>query len=126
MLLRFLAIVLSLAIATALVPGIHLTSSQVSTDLAALFGVAVIFGLVNSAVKPLFKPGTSPLRLVLLGAALLVVNALLLLLTSWVCGLAHIPWRVDGFGSALLGGLLVAVVSFLANALFGRRGEVHR
>lgn len=125
MLLRFAAIVLALAVATWVVPGIHMTSPDLATNLAAMFGVAVIFGLVNSAVKPLFH-AEGPVWLVLLGAALLVVNALLLLLTSRVCGLAHIPWKVDGFGPALLGGLLVSVVSFLVNALFGRRGEVHR
>lgn len=126
MLLRFAAIVVSLAIATAVVPGIRMTSPNASTDWAALVGVAVIFGLVNSAVKPLFKQGQSPIRMVLLGLALWVINALLLLLTSWVSSLAHIPWTVDGFVPALIGALLVAVVSFLVNALFGRRGEVHR
>jgi len=127
MLIRFLANVLALALATFLVPGISMTSKQLSTDLAAMVGVALIFGVVNSAVKPLFRRAAhAPLALVALGAALLVVNAILLMVTSWVCGVAHIPWRVGGFVPAIEGALLVSVVSFLVNALFGRRGEEHR
>ncbi len=127
MVIRFLANVLALALATFLIPGISMTSKELSTDLPAMFGVAVIFGLVNSAVKPLFRRfGRSPVGLIVLGVALLVVNAALLLLTSEVCSLIHLPWRVTGFGSAALGALVVSVVSFLVNALFGSRGEVHR
>jgi len=118
--------VLALACATLLVPGIEMTSKQLSTDLPALVGVAVIFGVVNSVVKPLFRAAHSPVALVILGASLLVVNALLLLVTSWVCGLTHIPWHVDGFLPAIEAALLVSIVSFLVNALFGRRGEEHR
>ena len=126
MLVRFLANVLALALATWLVPGIHMTSRQPSTDVAALVGVAVFFGVVNSAVKPLFGVAHTPVRLVGLGAALLVVNAILLLVTSAFCGLTGIPWRVDDFVSAAIGAVVVSVVSFLVNALFGRRGVEHR
>ncbi len=126
MLVRFLANVLALALATWLLPGIRMTSSEPSTDVAALVGVAIFFGVVNSAVKPLFGFAHTPVRLVLLGAALLVVNAALLLVTSALCGLAGIPWHVDGFVDAVLGALVVSVVSFLVNALFGRRGTEHR
>lgn len=127
MIVRFLANVLALALATLIVPGIEMTSNQLSTDAAALVGVALIFGVVNSLVKPLFNRFEhSPTGMIVLGAALWVVNAALLLVTSAVCGFAGIPWRVTDPIQALLGALLVAVVSFVVNALFGRRGTEHR
>jgi len=62
---------------------------------------------------------------VTLGFFLLVINAALLMLTSWVCGQLHVPWGVDGFWSALWGAMIVSVVSFLLNSFVGKRGEVH-
>lgn len=126
MFVRFIAHVLALGLATLILPGVELTSGSRVSDITALFVVAVIFGIVNSAVKPIFRFASKPLWLVLLGLALLVVNAGLLLLTSWVCSLLNLPWNVDGFESALIGGLIVAVISFLVNSLFGVRGEHHR
>ncbi|HOA89781.1 phage holin family protein [Propioniciclava tarda] len=123
---RFFATFLALGAATLVVPGISISGKNPTADVGALIGVAVIFGIVNAAVKPLFRFSHAPLALIGLGIALLIVNAALLLLTSWVCTQAHIPWRVDGILAALLGALVVATVSFLVNALFGRRGEVHR
>lgn len=125
--LRFLAHVLAIVLATLVVPGIVLYTHQPSTAVATMFGVAAIFGAVNSAVKPLFgRFAKSPVGLLVLGATLLGVNAGLLLLISWVSGLLAIPWHVTDWRAALFGGLFVAVVSFLVNALFGRRGEEHR
>lgn len=127
MVIRFFATVLALALATFLVPGIAMGSKDPATDIAGLAGVSVIFGVVNSAVKPLFRRfGRTPVGLIVLGAALLVVNAGLLLLTSWICGMVHIPWHVSGPVAAIVGALVVSVVSFLVNSLFGSRGEVHR
>jgi len=124
--IRFLATVVALVVATLLLSGITLGSSDVPVEIVTMVVVAAIFGAVNGAVKPLFRFRHSPGYLILLGAALLVVNAGLLLLTSWVCSLLRVPWHVDGFVSALIGGLIVSVVSFLANALLGNRGVVHR
>jgi putative membrane protein len=123
---RFLATVVALAVATFVLPGITLGSSDVPVEVITIVVVAAIFGTVNGAVKPLFRFRHTPGYLVLLGAALLVVNAGLLLLTSWVCSLLRVPWHVDGFVSALIGGFIVSVVSFLANALLGSRAVVHR
>lgn len=126
MVVRFIATVLALVLATLLVPGIRLQPGTAGAEIVAMTVVAVIFGAANSAVKPLFRFWHTPVRMVLLAVALLVANAGLLLLTSWICGLLHIGWRVDGVLPALVGGLIVGVVSFLVNALFGRRGEEHR
>lgn len=127
MLIRFFATVLALAVATLALPGIEMTSNQLSTDVLALIGVAIIFGIVNSVVKPLFtRYAQTPLGLVALGVFLLVLNAALLGLTSLLCSIAHIPWRVDDPISAFVGAFIVSVVSFVVNSLFGRRGTEHR
>lgn len=123
---RFAATVVAFVVATFLLPGITLGSSDPTIEVPTLVVVAAIFGVVNGAVKPLFRFRHTPGFLILLAAALLIVNAGLLLLTSWVCTLLGVPWHVDGFGSALLGGFIVSVVSFLANALFLERAVVHR
>jgi putative membrane protein len=46
-----------------------------------------------------------------------VINALMLLLTSWISDGLNIPFHVSGFGTALLGALIITVVSWLVNVL---------
>ena len=89
--------------------------------------MAVIFGVVNTIVKPLFKFVSAPLILLTLGLFLLVINALLLMV-SWPGSPANsaLGWHVDDFWSAFWGGLIVSIVSFILNAFFGKRGEDHR
>lgn len=126
MLVRFLANAAAIAIATWLIPGIKLIDAQPQDQVLTVLAVAVIFGLVNSLVKPLFKFAAAPLVLLSLGLFLMVINGVLMLLTSWLAGQLGLGWKVDDFGSAFLGALLVSVVSFVFNAFFNNRGEVHR
>lgn len=127
MVVRFFAVVLAMALATLVVPGIHMTSSQTSTDIAALVGVAVVFGFANAGLKPIFaRVGRSPIGLIVLALVLLLANAGLLLLISTVCQAVGVPWKVAGPLSALAGAFVISVVSFLVNSLFGTRGEEHR
>lgn len=127
MILRFLVSALALGFATWLLPGIELDYVDRPADAAlTILIVAAIFGLVNAIVKPLFVFVTSPLLLITLGLFLLVINAALLLLTSWVCGQIGVGWNVDGWMSAFWGALIVSIVSFVLNSFVGRRGEVHR
>ena len=81
---------------------------------SALFG-AIILGLVNAFVKPLMVLLTIPLTFITLGLFLLVINALVLQLVAVLSpGI-----RVDGFGPALLGALVLSVLNLLAIMLFG-------
>lgn len=126
MFVRFFASVAALAVATWLLPGI--TTDVGSDDWAkagTVIAVAVIFGIVNSVVKPLFKFATAPLIFLSLGLFLLVINALLLMLVSWIAGRLGLAWHVADWGTAFLGALIVSVVSFLVNAFF-KKGEEHR
>lgn len=126
MLARFLASAAALAVATWLLPGISTdVGSDDSAKVITVLLVAAIFGVVNSLVKPLFTFATAPLILITLGLFLLVVNACLLMLVSWIAGEIHLAWRVDDWGSAFVGALIVSVVSFILNAFF-KRGEEHR
>ncbi len=126
MVVRFLVSALALGLATWLLPGITLEDGPLANQIVTIVVVAAIFGLVNSLVRPLFGFVISPLLLAALGAFLLVVNAALLLFTSWVCTQFGIGWHVSGFWSAVLGALLVSVVSFVLNSVVGRRDVEHR
>lgn len=126
MIIRFLVSALALGFATWLLPGIWLEVVDEPADAAlTILIVAAIFGLVNALVKPLFVFVTSPLLLVTLGLFLLVINAALLMLTSWVCEQLGVGWGVDGYWAAFWGALIVSLVSFLLNSMVGRRGQVH-
>jgi putative membrane protein len=126
MLVRFRASAAALAVATWLLPGIVLADGDLGSRSITLLLVAAIFGVVNSIVKPLFKFVSAPLILLTLGLFLLVINAALLLLVSWVAGELSLGWSVTDWGSAVWGGLIVSIVSFILNAFFNKRGENHR
>ncbi|WP_114559638.1 phage holin family protein [Desertihabitans aurantiacus] len=127
MLLRFLANAAALAVATWVLPGISLTDGSTLQKVLVLLGVALIFGIVNAVVKPLFQLVTLPVIILSLGVFLLIINAAMLGLASWVSGLLDLGWHVDGFWNALFGALIVSVVSFVLNAFLpdrkNRRGR---
>ncbi len=125
MLVRFLASAAALAVATWLLPGIILKDGDMQSQVLTLLAVAVIFGVVNSVVKPLFKFVTAPLIFLSLGLFLLVINALLLMFLSWLASEIGLGWEVVDWSSAFWGALIVSVVSFILNAFF-KRGEDHR
>ncbi|MBJ6639435.1 phage holin family protein [Streptomyces sp. DHE7-1] len=105
----------ALAIAVWLLDKITLTGDSTAKEAGTLIVVALIFGLVNFLVKPIVKVLTFPLFLLTLGLITLVVNALMLLLTSWVCGKLDLSFHVEGFWTAVLGGLIISVVSWALN-----------
>jgi putative membrane protein len=106
----------ALAVAVWLLDKITLTGAGTAEKAGTLIVVALIFGLVNWLVKPILKVLTFPLFILTLGLITLVVNALMLLLTSWVCGKLQLSFHVEGFWTAVLGGLIVSVVSWALNA----------
>ena len=114
--LRLVANAAALAVATWLLAGIRLTAQGTGDQVLVLLVVALVFGLVNAVVKPVFTAVTACIVLLTLGLFLLVVNALMLLLTSWLAGIVGVGWHVDGFWSALVGSVIVSVVSFRLNA----------
>lgn len=94
--------------ASHLVPGVQLSSSPVDVAL-----VALVFALVNTFLKPVALILSLPALVVSLGLFTFVVNAGLFALVAWLTpGLV-----IDGFGAALVGGLVVSIVSIALNLL---------
>jgi putative membrane protein len=123
LIVRLLASAAALAVAAALVEGIAIAKVTTTEGLITLLGVALIFGLINTFVRPIVRLLTLPLFILTLGLFTFVVNALMLLLTSAVSDRLDLSFRVDGFGAALFGALVVSVVSFLINVVLPDKYE---
>jgi putative membrane protein len=79
--------------------------------------VALIFGLVNTFIRPVVKLFSFGITLVTLGLFTFVINALMLWLTSKISEHFAVQFHVKDFLSALLGSLVITVVSLVLNAL---------
>ncbi|GHB65756.1 hypothetical protein GCM10010347_39680 [Streptomyces cirratus] len=114
---KTLANAAALAVAIWLVAGITLDEGGDSTGnrVLTLVLVALVFGLVNFIVKPVVKLLSLPLFILTLGLFTLVVNALMLLLTSWLAKQFDLSFHVEGFWTAITGGLIISVVSWAVN-----------
>ena len=120
-LIRVLASAAALAVATAVVPGIELTTGSVTSKVLTLLGVALIFGVINAILKPIIKIVGCLFYILTLGLIALVVNALLLWLTSWLADKLNLPWHVTGFWPAFWGALIISLVGWLLGILIGDR-----
>ncbi|MFI8824185.1 phage holin family protein [Streptomyces sp. NPDC053431] len=107
----------ALGVAIWLLQDITLTGDSTAKKAWTLILVALVFGLVNFLVKPIVKLLTFPLFLLTLGLITLVVNALMLLLTSWLAEQLDLSFHVEGFWTAVLGGLIISVVSWALNVV---------
>ncbi|WP_407551343.1 phage holin family protein [Streptomyces sp. Pv4-95] len=111
-LVKTIANAAALAVAVWLLKDITLTGDNTGRTVLALVLVALIFGLVNFVVKPIVKLLSFPLFILTLGLITLVVNALMLLLTSWLAEKADLAFHVQGFWTAVLGGVIISIVSW--------------
>jgi putative membrane protein len=116
-LLRVLASAAALAVATAVVPGIELQTASLGSRILTLLGVALIFGVVNAVLKPIVKTVGCLFYVLTLGLVGLVVNGLLLWLTSWVAGKLNLPFHITGFWPAFWGAIIVGIVGWLLGIL---------
>ncbi|GGX16501.1 hypothetical protein GCM10010383_53160 [Streptomyces lomondensis] len=107
----------ALAVAVWLLEKITLTGDSTGKKIGTLIVVALLFGLVNFLVKPVVKLLSLPLLILTLGLFTLVVNALMLLLTSWLADQLDLSFHVEGFWTAVLGGLIISVVSWALNVV---------
>lgn len=117
---RLLVNATALWAATRLVPGISFDG-----DWRLLFGVALVFGVLNVSVRPILALLTLPLLIVTLGLFTFVLNALMLWLTSAISNALGLGFRVEGFGAAFIGAFVVTVVSFFLSlfVVSGARGR---
>jgi putative membrane protein len=111
LLIRFLINAAALGVAALVIPDIEVD------NIGALALAALIFGIVNAIVKPILAFVTCPLIVLTLGLFLLVLNAAMMGLTSWIAGQLDIGFRVESFGAALLGAIIVAIVSWVLTQL---------
>lgn len=111
-LVKTLANAAALGVATWVIKDITLTGDSTARKTLSLILVALVFGVVNWLVKPVVKVLSFPLFILTLGLITLVVNALMLLLTSWLAGKLSLDFHVDGFWTAVVGALIVSIVSW--------------
>ncbi|PKV86781.1 phage holin family protein [Streptomyces sp. TLI_146] len=114
---KTLANAAALAVAIWLVDNITLTGDSTGKKALTLILVALLFGVVNFIVKPVVKLLSFPLFILTLGLITFVINALMLLLTSWLAGKLDLNFHVEGFWTALLGGLIISIVSWALNVV---------
>ncbi len=117
-LVRLVISAVALWIATLVIDGITLTTDSTLEKIGTLLVVAVIFGVVNAVLRPIIKVVGCAFYVLTLGLLALVVNGALFLLTSWIADQLGLPFHVaDFWPSAVLGALLVGVISWLLNML---------
>lgn len=114
----------ALAVAAWLLDGIKFTGpshgqAEIQHKLVPLLVVALILGIVTSFVKPVLKLLSFPVIILTLGLFLLVINAAMLMLTSWVAGQLDIGFHVTGFTTAVLGAIIITVVTWVVDGLIG-------
>lgn len=117
--IRWLITSLAIFVAVWAVPGITFEGPGWQLGI-----VAVVFGLLNALLRPLLILLTCPLVILTLGLFGLVINALLLGLTSALAGELGIQFRVDDFWAAVLGSLIISFVSLGLNLLIGDRPNI--
>ena len=115
-LLRWVVLTAAVLAASWLLEGIRV-DGLVSAVLAA-----ATLGLLNAFLRPLLILLTLPLNIVTLGLFTFLINALMLKIASEL-----IPgFTVHGFWTAVIGALIIGLVSWLLNAFIGGRGKVER
>ena len=113
-LIRFLTNAAALWVATRLVPGVTFAGGWVP-----FLAVSLVLAVINATLRPLVKLLTCPLILLTLGLFALVVNGLMLWLTSSVSQSLGLGFHVTGFWAAFFGGLVISIVSTLVSMALG-------
>ena len=114
---RWAIIAAALVVAAWIVPGIEVEGGD---GLLAVLVTAAILAVVNLIVRPILVLLSCGLVIVTLGLFLLVINGLMLWLAAWISEeVFEVGFSVDGFWPAFFGGIIVSIVSFVLNGLFG-------
>jgi putative membrane protein len=108
---------LALGVAVWLLDGISISGAATEDQVIKLVLVALIFGVVNAVVEPIVKLFSLPFIILTLGLFLIVINALMLMLTSWIAGEVGLGFVVDGFWTAVLGGIIITISTWILEAV---------
>ena len=103
----------ALFVAVLIVPGIQFNGAW-----TGILWLALIFGLLNALLRPLLKFLTCPLILLTLGLFTIVVNTVILLLANSIGQAFDLGLTIDGFWPALLGSLVISIVSVIMSLIF--------
>ena len=115
---RWIATALAVAAAVHLVSGITVVSSGEPYVAIGIF--ALVLGFVNSVIKPIFKILSMPITVITLGIFYLFINTIMLYLASTISlGIFGAGIEIASVGSAFLASIIISVVSFIVNAIFG-------
>ncbi|GAP23091.1 phage holin family protein [Leptolinea tardivitalis] len=115
---RLLINAIALAVTILIVPGIYFNGG-----IDSLLILALIFGLVNAIIKPLFSFLTCAFYVVTLGLFTFIANALMLYLTSNIATTFGIDFTLENFWAAIIGALVISIVSFFLSILFDRKKD---
>lgn len=117
LLIRWGITIVAVAVAAWLVPGITVESNTSAILVFAAF--AIILGLVNAIIRPILVLLSCGCIALTLGLFMLVVNAVSLWLASWIAvNWFHVGFRVEGWLPALLGSIVISLVSFVLSMVF--------
>jgi putative membrane protein len=119
LILHWLISTLAIFAAVQLVPGINFVGPGWELGL-----IAMIFGLINTALRPLLTLLTCPLVILTLGLFGLVINALMLWITSQIAVGLGFQFSIDGFWPAFWGALVISIVTTILSALAGEGPQV--
>ncbi len=99
--------------ALALLITAHLVRGFEVHGFGAALVAAAILGLANATLRPILVVLTLPVTILTLGLFLFVVNAL----TIWIVGSLGLGFRVQGFMPALIGSIILSLVSWVMHKL---------
>ncbi|KRD09607.1 hypothetical protein ASE48_06135 [Mycobacterium sp. Root265] len=112
----------ALWVVTLLVPGVSILGGDSTLERAGIiFVVAVIFGLVNAVIKPIVQFISIPLYILTLGLIHIVINALMLWITSWITEhTTHWGLFIEDFWwTAIWAAIVLSIVSWLLSIVTG-------
>ena len=105
-------------LATLILPGLSIVGGDSNWEtLAIILLIALVFGLVNAIVKPIVAFISIPLYILTLGLFTIIVNALMLMLTAWITEATDWGLRIDNFGVACWGAIIISIVSLVLSVL---------
>ncbi len=117
-LVRWLINTIALLLAVRFVSGISFAG-----EWWGMLFVSLLFGIVNTFLRPLVRFLAFPLLILSLGLFTFVINAMMLSVTAWLSGVFHLGFTVAGFKSALLGALLISLVSLTISCVIPPKDE---
>jgi putative membrane protein len=117
-LIKWLMNTIAIMLAVKFVPGIIY-----SGEWWGIMLVGVLFGLVNTFIRPLVKFFTFPLLILTLGIFTFVINAMMLSVTSWLSEQFELGFHVTGFKAAFWGALVISIASMILGCLMPPKEE---